>query len=302
MYVITGATGNTGRGIAERLLAQRHIVRAIGRNEQRLRSITAKGAEPFVCDLTDTDELTRAFSGALAVYVLIPTPPAATSDFLTYQEQIGDSLASAIEAAGVQHVVSLSSIGADKSDGTGPIVGLHNLEQKLNRIPKLDVLHLRAAYFMENTFSQIGMIRSTGSASGTLRPDLKFPMIAARDISAAVADELLDSNFEGKHTRELLGQRDISMTEVATILGNVIGQSGIKYHQMSDEKARPILVQLGISLDLADLILEMTHAMNSGHIAAREPRNEKNTTATSYETFAAEEFLPRFKQSQSLAA
>jgi uncharacterized protein YbjT (DUF2867 family) len=302
MYVITGATGNTGRGIAERLLAQRHIVRAIGRNEQRLRSITAKGAEPFVCDLTDTDELTRAFSGALAVYVLIPTPPAATSDFLTYQEQIGDSLASAIEAAGVQHVVSLSSIGADKSDGTGPIVGLHNLEQKLNRITGLDVLHLRAAYFMENTFAQIGMIRSTGHASGTLRPDLKIPMIATRDISAAVAAELLNSDFSGKHTRELLGPRDISMTKVATILGKVIGQSGLKYVQVSDDEARPILLQFGFSLDLADLILEMASAMNTGHMAFLEPRTAKNTAATSYETFAAEEFLPRFRQSQPLAA
>ncbi len=153
MYVITGATGNTGRGIVERLASQRHIVRAIGRSRERLRVLEAKGAEAYVCDLADTDELTHAFDGALAVYVMIP-PTNESPDFRTYQELIGDSLATAIKDAGVTHAVCLSSVGADKSEGTGPVVGLHNLEQKLNRIGGLNVLHLRAGYFMENTFAQ----------------------------------------------------------------------------------------------------------------------------------------------------
>jgi uncharacterized protein YbjT (DUF2867 family) len=301
MYVITGATGNTGRGIIERLATQRHIMRAIGRSEKRLRYAMAKGADPFVCDLADTDELTRAFEGALAVYVMIP-PTLTSPDFRTYQELISDSLASAVEAAGVTHVVSLSSVGADKSEGTGPVVGLHNMEQKLNRISGLNVLHLRAGYFMENTFSQAGSIRSTGNCGGTLRADLKIPMIATRDISAVAADELLNSNFSGQETRELLGQRDISMAEVATILGKVTGQSGVKYAQMSDDQLRPILLQLGMPLDLADLILEMCRAMNTGHMKPLESRNERNTTPTSYETFAKEEFLPHFRQSEKMAA
>jgi uncharacterized protein YbjT (DUF2867 family) len=301
MYVITGATGNTGRGIVERLAGHRHVVRAIGRSKERMRFVMAKGAQPYVCDLADTDELTRAFDGALAVYVMIP-PTFSGSDFRTYQERISDSLAAAIENAGVTRVVSLSSIGADRSDGTGPVVGLHNLEQKLNRISGLNVLHLRAGYFMENTIAQAGIIRSTGNASGTLRPDLKFPMIATRDISAVAADELLRTDFTGTQTREFLGQRDISMAEVATILGKVTGQSGLKYVQMSDDQARPIMVQFGIPPDLTNLILEMAHAMNTGHMAALEPRSSKNTTATSYETFATDTFLPSFRQSESLAA
>ena len=301
MYVITGATGNTGRGIVERLTAERHIVRAIGRSEERLRYAAAKGAEPYVCDLADTDELTRAFNGALAVYVMIP-PSTDSPDYRTYQEQIGNSLATAIEEAGVTRAVSLSSVGADKSDGTGPVVGLHNLEQKLNRIKGLNVLHLRCGYFMENTFAQAGIIRATGSAGGPLLPDLKIPMIATRDISAVAADELRHFDHTGKQTRELLGQRDISMTEVAAILGKVIGQSGLNCVQMPEDQVRQAMVQFGLSLDLTDLILEMAHAMNTGHMKALEPRSARNTTATSYETFATEEFLPRFQQSEKLAA
>lgn len=301
MYVITGATGHTGRGIVERLAKQRHSVRAIGRNQERLRAVAAVGAEPYVCDLADTDELTRAFSGAQAVYVMIP-PTTESPDFRSYQELISDSLATAIENAGVTRVVSLSSIGADKSEGTGPVVGLHNLEQKLNRISRLDVLHLRCGYFMENTFAQAGMILTTGHAGGALRPDLKLPMIATRDISAVAAEELIHPDFSGKQTRELQGQRDVSMEEVAVILGKAIGQSGLKYYRLADDEAQSAMVQFGLSRDLIDLLLEMTHALNTGQMKALEPRSARNTTPTSYESFAMEEFLPGFQQSESSAA
>ena len=116
MYVITGATGNTGRGIVERLTSQRHIVRAIGRSQERLRALEAKGAEAYVCDLADTDELTHAFDGALAVYVMIP-PTNESADFRTYQELIGDSLATAIKDAGVTHAVCLSSVAPIRAKG-----------------------------------------------------------------------------------------------------------------------------------------------------------------------------------------
>jgi uncharacterized protein YbjT (DUF2867 family) len=280
------------------------------------------GVEPYVCDLENTDELIRAFDGAEAAYVMIPPtfdplhrmrtggragihvviPSKHGPDFRNYQERISDSLATAIKEAGVPHVVSLSSIGADKSHGTGTVVGLHSLEQKLNRIPGLNVLHLRAGYLMENTFGQAESIRESGHCGGTLRPDLKVPMIATRDISAMAADELLQRKFSGKQTRELHGQRDISMMEVAAILGKVTGQPGIEYQHMSHDQFRPILVEFGLSLDLADLILETLGAMNSGKMNPQEPRSARNTTPTSYETFAAEEFLPRFQQSRKMAA
>jgi hypothetical protein len=42
----------------------------------------------------------------------------------------------------------LSSYGAHVPQGTGPVTGLHTSEQKLNAIGGLNILHLRAAYFM----------------------------------------------------------------------------------------------------------------------------------------------------------
>ena len=53
MYVITGATGNTGNVIVERLLAEGEKVRVIGRDQKRLERFAQKGAEPFIADATD---------------------------------------------------------------------------------------------------------------------------------------------------------------------------------------------------------------------------------------------------------
>jgi uncharacterized protein YbjT (DUF2867 family) len=156
------------------------------------------------------------------------------------------------------------------------------------------VLHLRAGYFMENTLAQIGIIQKMGMAVGPLRPDLKLPMVATRDIGEAAADVLLSLDFRQKQTRELLGQRDISMNEVAQSIGSAIGKPGLRYIQAPDEQVRPALVQLGMSSNVAGLILEMSAALNLGHMRALEQRSAKNTTPTSYETFVREEFLPRY--------
>lgn len=293
MYVITGATGNTGNVIVRRLLAAGKRVRAIGRSAERLRPFVDGGAEPFVGDVEDEATLRKAFAGAQAVYAMVP-PNYKSSDYRAYQERVVGAIAASIRGAGVRHAVSLSSFGADKAAGTGPVVGLHHLEQQLNAIDGLNVLHLRAGYFMENTLGQIGAIKAMGAVAGPLRENLKLPMIATRDIGEVAADALLGLDFHGRQTRELLGQRDMTMSEAAAVIGRAIGRPGLTYKQVPDAQFRSVLAQLGFSTNVANLILEMTAALNSGHMAALEKRSARNTTPTSYETFVADEFVPRF--------
>jgi uncharacterized protein YbjT (DUF2867 family) len=241
----------------------------------------------------ETNSLTRAFSGAQAVYAMVP-PSMTSEDYRAHQDRISDSIATAIESAGVEYAVSLSSMGADKSDKTGPVVGQHYLEQRLNGIAGLNVLHLRPGYFMENTLAQVGIIKEFGISAGPLRPDLKLPMIATRDIGAAAAEALLKLDFIGQQTRELLGQRDISMSEASEIIGKAIGKPDLTYVQLPDEQVRGALLQIGMSPNVAGLILEMAAALNSGYMSALEERSAQNTTATSYETFVAEELAPKY--------
>lgn len=300
MYVVTGATGNTGNVVATSLLAKGQRVRVMGRSADRLRPLAVKGAEPFVCDVADREALTKAFMGAQAVYAMIP-PDMTGQDFRAHQDRVTDAMASALEKTGVKFVVSLSSVGADKTERTGPVVGLHYLEEKLNRIAGLNVLHLRAGYFMENTLAQISLIQTMGIAAGPLRPELKLPMIATRDIGVTAAEALLTLDFSRQQTRELLGQRDISMAEAAAIIAKAIDKPNLQYLRLPDDQVRAGLTQFGMSLNIANLILEMAAALNSGHMRPLENRSTQNTTPTSYETFVAEEFVRRFRGKSTAA-
>lgn len=294
MYAVIGATGNTGSVVAKELLARGQKVRVIGRTSDRLQPLAKLGAEPVVADITDAGALVRAFTGARAAYLIVP-PNVRTEDVKADSERLTDALASAIEKARIKHTVALSSIGADKTEKTGSVIGLSHMEQKLHRIERLNVVCLRAGYLMENTLAQIGMLQAMGKTGGPLRADLKLPMIATRDIGAFAADALLKLNFSGKQTQELLGQRDLDMNEATAIIGKAISKPDLQYVQLLPEQVRSGLLQFGMSGNMADLLLEMSDSLNSGFIRPLEKRSPKNTTPTSYEAFVAEAFIPLYK-------
>jgi uncharacterized protein YbjT (DUF2867 family) len=285
MYVITGATGNTGRVVAERLLDAGRKVRVVGRSAERLRPLVQKGGEAVVADISDTDALTKAFAGARAVYALIPPDPT-VEDVRGYQRSIAESLATGLERSGVRHAVFLSSVGAHLPDGTGPIAGLHEAEERLKRVPGINILHLRPSYFMENLLMFLPTIQQAGVAGSAVAGDVPIPMIATRDIGEYAARRLLELNFTGYSTRELLGQRDVSLGEAASVLGRAIDRPDLKYVQFPYADAEQAMVDMGLGRDMARLYTEMSRAMNEGRVAPQEQRSRENTTPTSIEDFA----------------
>jgi uncharacterized protein YbjT (DUF2867 family) len=292
MYVITGATGNTGSVIAHKLLDAKKKVRVVGRSKEKLQPFVARGAEMFIGDVHDAASLTRAFDSARAVYVM--TPPDYSADLHEAQKKAGDAISTAILKAGVTHVVNLSSLGAHVPEGAGPISGLHLYEKKLDAIVKLNVLHLRPTYFFENFLSVIPAIKQYGALALDFRPDLRLPMIATRDIGARAADELLKLSFTGHSTRELLGPRDYTFTEVASILGKAIGNPALGYMQMPYQQIEQALMQMGMPQSTAQQLTEMTRALNEGRVTAQEKRSPENTTPTTLDQWAREVFAPAF--------
>ena len=293
MIVVTGATGHTGRPVAEALLAKGEKVRAIGRRAVNLDPLTAKGAEPFFGNVEDAVLMTKAFEGATAVYLVIPAA-LQREDFSAYEERVSDAYAAAITNARVPCAVTLSSIGAQHPEKTGPIVGLHNMEQKLNRIPGLNVLHLRPVQFMENLMMNIGALRMMGVLPGANAPDAPLPWIATRDIGNYAAERLRERDFSGRSTRELLGPRDYTMKEVAAIVGKAIGKPALEYMQAPLTMIEPSLIESGMPKSSAALIIELMDAMVRGLLDPQEPRSGKNTTPTTLESFASEVFAPAF--------
>ena len=139
------------------------------------------------------------------------------------------------------------------------------------------------------------MIQLMGIFAGALKPDLKIPMIATRDVGAYAAERLLKLDFSGKQTQELLGERDLSMTEVAAVISRGIGKPDLRYVQFSYEQVEQTLVQMGLSTKTAAYLIEMFQGFNNGIVAGLEPRSAANTTPTSIETFVKEVFAPAYQ-------
>jgi len=289
MYVILGASGNTGSIIADSLLSNGKKVRVVGRDAERLQHFVRKGAEAFTGDVSDAVALTEAFRGARAAYLMLP-PITSRED----QERESDAIAKAVTESGLPYAVHLSSYGAHVPEGTGPVTGLHSSEQKLNAIGGLDVVHLRAAYFMENNLAAISMIQEMGIFGHALLPDLKLPMTATRDVGNYAAQRLLDLDFSGKQTRELLGERDLSMNEATAVIARGIGKPDLRYEQFPYDQVQQVLEQMGMPPKLAAVYIEMFKAINAGVLAAREPRSRENTTPTSFEKFVQDVYAPAY--------
>src|SRR5260370_4651019 len=198
MYVILGGSGDTGSIVANFLLSKGKKVRVVWRDSGRLQRFVDKGAEAFTADMSDAAALTKAFSGARAAYLLLP--PAKSPE---EQERDSDAIAKAVKESGLRYAVHLSSYGAQVAEGAGRVSGLHSSEQKLNAISGLNVLHVRAAYFMDNNLKAIGMIHGRRLFGNALLPDVKLPMIATREDGDHAAQRLLHLDFSGTQTRQL---------------------------------------------------------------------------------------------------
>ncbi len=285
MIVITGATGHTGTPLTQALLHAGTPVRIISRSAERATPLADAGAEPWIGDATDPAFLTRAFTGASAVFAMIP-PHWTAEDVFLHQKNHADALATALQAAGVPRVVSLSSVGTHLESGSGVVFGLRYMEALFNAIPGLHTLHLRPTYFMENTFGAIAAIREFGMMGSPIRADLPFSMIATRDIAAYAAMRLQALDFAGNGVHYLLGSRDLTYMEVAKILGAAIGKPDLPYVEISPEDFAGAMRHMGASPSMISAMNEFMQAMNSHRVFEDATRTPETTTPTSIEDFA----------------
>ncbi|SDT45096.1 NAD(P)H-binding protein [Jiangella sp. DSM 45060] len=189
MYAITGITGHVGGATARALLAAGERVRAVVRDPAKGQEWTSLGAEAAVADLADPAALAAALTGARGAFVLLPTDPAAADPDAAHR-RLADAIAEGVAVSGVPHVVMLSSAGADRPDGTGPVRWLHHLENRLRGTGAV-VTAIRSPHFQEKAGDVLPAVVEQGVfpvfASSA---DAAIPMAATRDVGAAVAEAL----------------------------------------------------------------------------------------------------------------
>jgi len=263
MFVIAGATGNTGSVAASTLLAQGKPVTVLVRDARKAESWRQKGAHVAPASLEDTHAVAKALAGAEGAYLLIP-PNYKAEDALGYGFRVGEALAGAVKTSGIPHVVLLSSVAAQHAQGTGPIRSLHHAESVLWPAAK-NLTLLRAAYFLQNWASGVEGVRNQGVLHNFLTPERKIPMVSTADIGRIAAEYLMDP-ARGRCVVELAGPEDYSPQDIAQTFAAALGKP-VKLETHPLDAVIPTMTALGFSQDVARLFREMTEGINSGHVA-----------------------------------
>ncbi|MBH0193458.1 MAG: NAD(P)H-binding protein, partial [Nitrospira sp.] len=218
MFVVVGATGNTGSMVVETLLHRKQPVRIVARSAEKGAGWKAKGAEVAVASLDDVLALTKAFEGARGVYLLVP-PNYGAEAWLTDQRVRMDRAAKAVQRSGVEHVVLLSSVGGHLHGGTGPIRAASYGEHALGCIAKRLTI-LRPCYFMDNWAPVIGTAKAQGVLPTFIAPQAKIPMISTKDIGRIGAEQLITGGH-GKQIMEMAGPEEYRPDQAASALSQI---------------------------------------------------------------------------------
>jgi uncharacterized protein YbjT (DUF2867 family) len=291
--VVLGATGRVGNVIANQLLIHGCRIRTVARHPEKLKGLEEKGAEIWTGAIEEHDFMNTVFTNAKAAFVLTPGDTASL-DLHEEQRKNNEHIVEAIRHSSIKHVVFLSSWGAELSEKSSTIYGCHLMEKLLNEIADLNVVHLRAVWFMDNFIYNIGLIKMAGINGLSIDADFSFPCIDSKDIGIVAAGYLSTLNFSGKNIHYLQGPRDYTMKEVTRILGTAIGKPSLKYIKFPKSIMMQGLKSSGtISDNVAQLLVETNEKINSSRVHG-EVRNAKNTTVTTLEEFAKNKFLPAY--------
>ncbi|HEY8088845.1 MAG TPA: NAD(P)H-binding protein [Polyangiaceae bacterium] len=261
MFVVAGASGNTGKVAAETLLAQGKEVRVLVRSEAAAAPWRRRATEVALAGLDDVDALTSALRGAEGAYLLLP-PQMDSTQPRADNARRSQGYVKAIEASGVEHVVFLSSIGAQLVEGSGPILAVHDAEAGLTA-SRADATFLRAAYFMENWGGSLYGL-AQGTLPGFLAADAAIPMVATLDIGTTAA-RLLVEGGRGKRAVQLSGPREYSPRDVATALGRITGKP-VELQVGPIEAMAGALQGAGLNAAWAGLYQEMARGLNEGRV------------------------------------
>ena len=262
-YVITGSLGHISKPLAKKLINAGHEVTIISSKENNRPAIEKLGAKAAIGSVEDVSFLTKSFSGADAVYTMVP-PNFAATNWKEWIGQIGKNYAAAIKANQIKYVVNLSSVGAHMPDGCGPVSGLHKAEQALNELSGVNIKHLRPTYFFDNLLANTGMVKHMGIIGSNFGgADQKMVLADTSDITEAAYEELSMLQFSG-HSVRYIASDERTTDEIAKIIGSTIDKPALPWVVFTNEQAEAGMLQAGLPEEVAKNYAEMGAALHSG--------------------------------------
>ncbi|MFD0766944.1 NAD(P)H-binding protein [Mucilaginibacter lutimaris] len=289
---LTGSLGNISKPLAIKLVQAGHTVTLISSSADKTAEIEKLGAIPAIGSVDDVKFLTRAFTGADAIYTMVPNNFAATN-YREFIGGIGKNYAEAIRASGVKKVINLSSIGAHINGGTGPISGIHDLEETYKQLEGVAIKHLRPGFFYTNLLGNIDMIKHLGFIGSNYGEHARLVLVYPGDIAEVAAQEL-ESEFTGTSVRYIASD-ERTTDEIAATLGRAIGKPDLKWVNFDDEQALQGLLQAGLPPEIARNYVEMGSAVRKGILFEDYDKHIPTHSKTKLDEFATNIFARAYK-------
>jgi len=275
--IITGSLGHISKPLTEELVQKGHTVTVISSNSEKQKDIEALGATAAIGSLEDADFLIATFTGADAVYTMVP--PANyfdhTLDLLAYYHRIGHNYAQAIGQSGIKRVINLSSVGAhlQAGEGSGILLGAHDVEQILNKqLPDVAITHMRPVGFYYNLYGFVPVIKNAGFIVANYGADELLVWVSPIDIAAAIVEELETATVGRKVQYVVSDER--TGNETASILGTAIGKPDLTWILIPSEQWQRGLEEAGMNPEIAAGLVEMYASQQNGVLTADYFRNK----------------------------
>ncbi len=268
--VLTGSLGRIGKPLTQSLVKNGHYVTVISSKAERQSDIEAIGAKAAIGSMQDVDFLSTIFKDADAVYLMVAWDAIGNIfdkgiNFPTEFSNIASNYKKAVEQSGVKKVVYLSSIGAHTNQGIGSLSIYNGVEGIMNQLPgDVSVKFMRPVAFYPNIFRFIQSMKTKGAIIQSYGGDKKEPWVSPLDIADAIVEEM-EKPFEGR-TFRYIASDEASPNEVASILGEAIGNQDLKWQIVSAEQLLNGMLASGMNDWVAKGFIEMQAAQGNGSL------------------------------------
>jgi (4-alkanoyl-5-oxo-2,5-dihydrofuran-3-yl)methyl phosphate reductase len=251
-YLITGATGDVGSRVVERLLQRGDRPRVFVREEKRARSRFGDRVDVFVGDLSDPASLRDALEEVDSLFLLSTGPQIPAQD---------QGAAMVAKAAGVQRLVKLSSMDVEQGLAIG---AWHERGEAAIRASGIPFTFVQPTGFMSNLLAWAPSIKAEGVVRSSTG-DGRRAFIHSDDIAAVTTKALTTRNHDGE-SLSITGPEALSFAEVTAKLGAAIGRR-LTFQPISDEEARERYAASGASSAETEAHVSLWRAIREGRLA-----------------------------------
>lgn len=253
-YLVTGATGDVGARVVERLLQRGDRPRVFVRDAGKARSRFGDGVvDVFTGDLGDPASLKPALEGVDALFLVNTGPEIPARD---------EAAAQAARAAGVKHLVKLSSMDVDQGLAIG---GWHERGEAAIRASGISFTFVRPTGFMSNLLAWATSIRTEGIVRASTG-DGRRAFIHSDDIAAVATKALTTRDYDGAVV-PITGPQSLSFAEVTATIGAAIGRR-LTFQRISDEEAGRRYAATGAADVETEAHVSLWRAIREGRLAA----------------------------------